>query len=99
MVLEEEKWVSGVPPEALLGASGSTFWVSGVNFLCFWCGILEFGGPIAIIFNKNISSIFMNLHQALPLSISLYQLSISFYIRLDPFCISLYQLLPISIDL
>ena len=42
VVLEEGKWVSGVPPEALLGASGMTFWVSGANFLCFWCGILEF---------------------------------------------------------
>ena len=32
MVLEEENWVSGLLPEALLGASGSTFRVPGTFF-------------------------------------------------------------------
>ena len=32
MVLEEDNWVSGVPPEALLDASGSIFWFPGAIF-------------------------------------------------------------------
>ena len=32
VVLEEEKWLSGVSPEALLGASGRTFWVPRAIF-------------------------------------------------------------------
>ena len=47
MVLKEEKWVSGVPPEALLGPSGSTFWVPRAIFLVPGKVFL---GPLDILF-------------------------------------------------
>ena len=61
--MEEEKWVSGVPPEALLGASGSTFWVPRAIFLVPGRVFL---GPLDICFNVyDFLSTCANLYQFL----------------------------------
>ena len=66
MVLEEGKWLSGVSPEALLGASGRTFWVPGAIFF----------GPGSIFFGSvgYFGSMCMFVYQPVPTFINFYQL-------------------------
>ena len=67
VVLEEEKWVSGVSPDALLGASGRTFWVPGPIFL-----FPERFFKVRWIFYFDVCDCFINLYQPLSISMSFY---------------------------
>ena len=67
MVLEEENWVSGVALEALLGVSGSTFWVLGQLF-----GSRGDIFKVRWIFFFNMYDFCSNLYQPLLIPISLY---------------------------
>ena len=104
MVLEEEKWVSRNPPEALLGALGTTFSVFGVFFKVS-SGLFEVRWPLFYLNPCRSSLICIIVHQYLAMLISPYELlyqslrnSINLY-QSPPTSINLCQPLPTFISL
>ena len=95
--------VSRDSPEALLGASGSTFWVFGVFFLVS-SGLFEVRGPLFYLNPWPSSLICIIVHQYLAMFISPYELlyqslrnSTNLY-QSPPTSINLYQSPTVSLN-